>query len=151
MTSETASEDERVGNDLAERIKQLPLLTESLPYFFPDGGKLNEIGFNCGGCGRPLSSHQIHGTIEEKMNGTTAALVGFGVCYECRTMSPCEVKFFSDGTSLHKKDTTWVKERWSPVRHSLIHRAMLYIYARWQTIIPPMIAALILIWWMLKR
>jgi len=151
MISEINDNEELVGNDVAERIQQLPLLTESLPYTFADGGKLNEIGFNCGGCNKPLSSHEIHGTMEEKMNGTVAALTGFGVCYECRTLSPIEAKFYADGTSLHKKDNSWVQERWSPVHHTLTHRVSLYVYARWQTLIPPAIAAIILFGWYLKR
>ncbi len=151
MISKTHSGVEKVSSDEADEIQKLPLLEASLPFTFADGGTLGDIGISCGGCGKALGSHQIHGSIEGKLNGSVAVLTGFGVCFSCRTLSPCEVKFYSDGNSLHKKDNTWVKERWSPEHHTFTHRVSLYVYGRWQTLIPPVIAAIIIAGWMLKR
>jgi len=136
---------------VADEIIQMPLLAESLPYTFADGGILKEIGINCGGCGRLLGSRQIHGTLGGRANKSAAVLTCFGVCYECKTLSPCDAKFFSDGSSLHKKDSSWVRECWNPGRNSLGgHRVLLYLYAHWQEVIPPVIAVLIICGWLLK-
>src|ERR1039457_2717744 len=108
----SASKIRPITDEEAAKIEQMPILAEQLPYHF-SGAVIEGVEIQCASCGSALPETSIRGTFELLGGGKMAHLQGNGVCYTCRTITPFESKFRSDGTCLIKNSTGWNKGEWT--------------------------------------
>jgi len=94
------------------KIKSLPSLSEYLPYTFNDGnGIIDHLSLDCAKCGALIMPDNIKGQFETNNQGM-AEIEGYGMCHNCRTVTPVAAKFSSDGTYLANEGSGWTKKRW---------------------------------------
>lgn len=98
-----------IEESLQQRIMSLPILKESLPYYFADGvGVIDHLSLDCSKCGEEIPPDNIRGMIEP--NGSEIAkLEGFGLCFTCRTVTPVTARFFFDGACVYENGTGWTR------------------------------------------
>jgi hypothetical protein len=77
-----------------------------LPLVFKNGTRINDMGLECGNCGKDILATQIHGDMS-RMNEHCITFTGHALCYECRTFTPLGIRFFKDGSMLIKDDSGW--------------------------------------------
>lgn len=142
-----------IEESLQQRIMSLPLLKESLPYYFADGaGVIDHLSLDCSKCGEEIPPDNIRGVIEP--NGSEIAkLEGFGLCFTCKTVTPVTARFFSDGACVYEDGTGWSRTTWghgvAPSR-IIIRKLSDYVGRNWATILPPVIAVgVVVLWWVL--
>jgi len=97
----------------AERreINSKPPASEVLPLIFKNGSRINDMGLECGNCGKDISATQIRGDMS-RINEHCVTFIGHGLCYQCRTVTPTECRFSDDGSMLVKDGSDW--------RHAMI-------------------------------
>lgn len=149
MTNSTTSEFNPIDPANAANIEALPLLSTVLPYQF-GSSTLEYVSAACACCGMALESDTIRGKFETKAKGATATLVAYGICYNCRTITPLEAKFHSDGSALFKGPTGWAEKRWTEIRPEGV-KAMItgLVQRRWQQLLPPalVLGTMLVLYW----
>jgi hypothetical protein len=88
------------------KIASMSTVSQLLPFLFNNGSRIDNIGMNCGKCGKDIPSAKIKGTAHQ-INEHCTAFSGYGFCYECRTITPVECRFADDGSFLSRSGTGW--------------------------------------------
>lgn len=135
---------------LAEQIEQMPTISSQLPYTYK-GGVIDEMAVSCAKCGKEISQASMRGTFKLVAYGHALTLDGYAICYECHTITPVAVKYNDDGTALVKDRNGWKEVEWGQESLTLAGRMKTFFRQNWQQILPPVIAAIVAIAWILAR
>lgn len=139
MTTSGQREFNSVTPNVAEHIEALPLLITALPYQFGDS-VIDHLNVSCACCGKTLEPDIIRGKFEIKAKGATASLLAYGLCFDCRTITPIEAKFHNDGTALFKGPNGWSQRRWDVSRrNNVVMLSIRLIKRKWQQLLPPVL------------
>jgi len=135
---------------LTARIDLMPCFNELLPFKFGKN-RLETLSVNCAGCGVEVTVENIRGSIEATGDGKTATIQAYAMCYGCRTISPVDAKFHDDGTAIFKGPNSWVKGTWDANPLGLHHALLNILQKKWQAIVPPVIALILVISWIVAH
>lgn len=136
--------------DLAEHVEKLPLISTVLPYEF-GGGLIDHLAVSCAGCGDEIGQESIRGEFETAANGQATKLKAYAVCYKCRTLTPVESRFHSDGTLLNKGSNGWIESEWAEKKTGFLKSFGRIITNRWQQVVPPLVAVVLVGIWFVTR
>ena len=135
-----------VPSELAKEIEQMPLLATDLPFEF-GGGTISWLTVNCASCGIEIEANSIRGKFEPVIDNTVAKLKAYAVCYKCCTLTPIEAKFHNDGNVLYRTHPNgWIKRRWGSPDTDIQK-----IMSRWQKTLPPIIAVVVVVTWIIVK
>ena len=109
----------KITEDLADKIIHKKLLSEQLPYAFgkDKSACIKHLNCNCAKCGRALDDTDMRGEMIS-LNGHSVAIAGHAVCYDCKILTPFEVRLADDGSSLTKSQGGYTQGRWHNVEKS---------------------------------
>jgi|ERR1039457_1641329 hypothetical protein len=138
-----------VSDALADDIEKMPKLSEELPCDF-GGSTITDIQMTCAACGRELGPDTIRGSFQQMAGGHAVNLEGYGVCYECRTITPVSGKFHDDGVVIYRAENGWKKEIWTTKKSGLIGKLKFALKEKWQMLLPPILASVIVAGWVIK-
>lgn len=114
--SVTANGQQVVGDDVAEQIAALPAITEFLPIRFANGNSVGKFTLRCGCCMRDLEPENIRVDIKQQ-SGIGMAAEMWGICWECKTLTPGKVRFKDNGTFLtYSEQAGWSERKYGADR-----------------------------------
>lgn len=99
-------ETHTVSDFEAERIQALPALSSFLPIKFENGSTVDGLAINCALCRAELGSDEMKS--EVTVNKHNIEVKAYGVCYECKTLTPVNVKLRDDGSMLTLSNGYWL-------------------------------------------
>lgn len=105
-----------VGEELSNKILAMDPISAQLPHTFHNGCMIEHITIKCAACSAELDAGKING--EWDIREHSAAIKGYGVCYECRTITPVEFRLDDEGGTMSKDIAgNWHTGTWSEKRN----------------------------------
>ena len=100
-----------LDNAKRSEIMSLQAISQVLPYKFAGGdARIDELTMTCSTCCKEIGPDHIKA--EFTARGDMADLKGYGLCYDCKTVTPMVAKFSADGSCLLFNGSSWVKGQW---------------------------------------
>lgn len=130
---------QKISDERAEAIEQLPLLDSLLPYEF-GATTIDNIAVTCAGCEQELGQNTIRG---ELIPGPyNCRLEAYGICYSCHTITPISGRFGADGTVMFKSKNGWSESELIKPEPEM---------PAWQKGLPPAAALVVIALWWITR
>lgn len=109
-TTETETDPDIDGKMIA-RAEELPLLSSLLPLKFANGAEIGGFAYCCAQCKDEIGPESIRADITA-LNPHVYNLEAYGLCYECKLISPLSARLADDGSMLLLKASGWSPARW---------------------------------------
>ena len=136
-----------IPEELLLHIESLPKLNTLLPYTF-NGGTIEDIGMCCGSCQKTILTSLMHAEIINQAGGDAAKVSAWGVCYECRKLTPMSAIFQTEGVVIFKTEKGWQKKSWgSPEKSKSKSESESKVGINWQSVVPPLLAVFVVGGW----
>ena len=120
----------------AATIMGMPVMDSFLPIRFENGAQIKTVSVLCAGCGKTIGATEMR-TELKRVDGS-AMVEGFGLCYECKTVSPFLFEFRDDGSYRYKD----AKGKWVTLKYGSKP-----FYRDLSKTIPPLIAFIVVMLW----
>lgn len=130
--------DGRASDPEASKVAQIidwflscATIGSQLPVRVHDGGILNCLNAECGGCSRPIGNEAFRGTVATPFERGPVIVRAYGYCTPCHLFTPFDYRLRGANGQMvweYQKDGVWVRELAKP--HWLDRLASLFRFAR---------------------
>jgi len=122
-------ERKTISDSEAERIHSMQNLDTFLPVVFENGSRVDKLTIICSCCGSEKQPEEI------KASGSvlphSASLNIWGICYECRLITPSAVRLRDDGSMLTRDPGgNWTEGRYAEEKKTGVWTAVKSIISR---------------------
>ena len=147
-----------ITNDVIIKLNSMVSFNKLFPYqrkadddnsFY----KLQSISISCSQCKKDIPQNHSYGLLAECAHNTN--LEAYGLCVDCKLITPVTCRFRDDGSYLIKSSDGW-KERFSTnfskqKKYTVVNKLTIRGFFRdgWKHFFPPVIAGIIISIWVI--